>query len=162
MDQDLNGSQNANTFTGTNNFASIQIKTTSDIRGNTSTDSPMHKEKANLPVPVPIPVPVPAPILDLSKSVKGMYRILDLISEQGSGGLGEIHSGFILSELISPLVDKIIIAQDSLREFINILSPGAYASLTKVDFRALDNLMVKPLGVYGSRQELVRFLLSIG
>lgn len=26
---------------------------------------------------------------DLVHSVKGMYRILDLISEQGSGGLGE-------------------------------------------------------------------------
>ena len=59
-------------------------------------------------------------------------------------------------------VDKIIIAQDTLREFINALSPGAYTSLTKVDFRALDNLMIKPMGVYGSRQEIVRFLLSIG
>jgi hypothetical protein len=27
--------------------------------------------------------------LDLAYSIKGMYRILDLISEQGSGGLGE-------------------------------------------------------------------------
>jgi hypothetical protein len=35
---------------------------------------------------------VPAPVLDLAKSVKGMYRILDLINEQGSGGLGETHS----------------------------------------------------------------------
>lgn len=25
---------------------------------------------------------------DLAHSIKGMYRILDLISEQGSGGLG--------------------------------------------------------------------------
>jgi hypothetical protein len=35
---------------------------------------------------------VPTPVLDLAKSVKGMYRILDLITEQGSGGLGEKHS----------------------------------------------------------------------
>ena len=27
--------------------------------------------------------------LDLAYSIKGMYRILDLISEQGSSGLGE-------------------------------------------------------------------------
>ena len=27
--------------------------------------------------------------LDLTHFIKGMYRILDLISEQGSGGLGE-------------------------------------------------------------------------
>jgi len=139
MDQDLNVLQNANVFAGANSSAPIQSNITSKVRGKTSTDSPTRKEKANLPVPTP-------PILDLSKSVKGMYRILDLISEQGSGGL----------------VDKIIIAQDSLREFINILSPGAYASLTKVDFRALDKLTVKPLGVYGSKQGLVRLLLSIG
>jgi hypothetical protein len=59
-------------------------------------------------------------------------------------------------------VDKIIIAQDSLREFINALSPGAYTSLTRVNFRALDKLAVKPMGLYGSRPEIVRFLLSIG
>lgn len=28
--------------------------------------------------------------LDLSHSIKGMYRILDLVSEQGSGGIGGI------------------------------------------------------------------------
>jgi hypothetical protein len=30
------------------------------------------------------------PNLDLSHAIKGMYRILDLISEQGSGGLGKL------------------------------------------------------------------------
>ncbi|KAF7982845.1 hypothetical protein HWV62_25812 [Athelia sp. TMB] len=85
------------------------------------------------------------PDLDLAHKIEGMYRILDLISEQGSGGL----------------VDKIIISQDSLREFINTLSPGAYSSLTKVDFKKLDTLTVKPVGVYGSRAEIVHFLASI-
>ncbi|KAI0058500.1 hypothetical protein BV25DRAFT_1964893 [Artomyces pyxidatus] len=75
-----------------------------------------------------------------------MYRILDLTSEEGSGGL----------------VDKIIIAQESLQEFINTLSPGAYASLTRVDYKALDRLMIKPTGIYGSKEEIVRFLRSIG
>jgi len=32
---------------------------------------------------------VPKPSDDLLHSVRGMYRILDLINEQGSGGLGE-------------------------------------------------------------------------
>jgi len=68
----------------------------------------------------------------------------------------------VFTKLIFVPVDKIIIAQDSLREFINALSPGAYTSLTKADFGALDNLMIKPMGVYGSRQEIARFLLSIG
>jgi hypothetical protein len=60
------------------------------------------------------------------------------------------------------LVDKIIISQASLQAFIDAICPGAYASLTKVDFKALDNLTVKPIGIYGSRDEIVRFLSSIG
>ncbi|KAJ7142201.1 Paf1-domain-containing protein [Mycena filopes] len=72
-------------------------------------------------------------------SVNGMFRVLDLISEIGSGGL----------------VNKIIIAQDSLKAFINELSPGAYSSLTKVDFKALDELLIKPAGLYGSKSEIV-------
>ncbi|KAJ7195854.1 hypothetical protein C8J57DRAFT_534894 [Mycena rebaudengoi] len=82
--------------------------------------------------------------LDLLGSIKGMFRVLDLISEDGSGGL----------------VDKIIIAQESLKEFINALSPGTYASIIKVDFKALDNLKLKPLGLYGSKTEIVAFLSS--
>ncbi|KAI6097344.1 hypothetical protein EDD16DRAFT_604216 [Pisolithus croceorrhizus] len=82
---------------------------------------------------------------DLASSVKGLYRILDLISEQGSGGL----------------VDKIIISQNSLKAFINIVCPGAYASLTKVNFKALDQYIVKPVGVYGSKEEIVRFLAEL-
>ncbi|KAG2340542.1 hypothetical protein BDR05DRAFT_937722 [Suillus weaverae] len=83
---------------------------------------------------------------DLVQSIKGMYRVLDLISEQGSGGL----------------VDKTIIAQDSLRAFTNTICPGAYVSMTKVNFSALDGLIVKPVGIYGSKEEIVRLLLSLG
>ncbi|KAI9450278.1 hypothetical protein BJY52DRAFT_1215556, partial [Lactarius psammicola] len=74
--------------------------------------------------------------------IKGMYRLLDLITEQGNSGL----------------VDKIVVAQESLQAFINALSPGAYSSITKVNFRILDNLLLKPIGVYGSKEEIVRFL----
>lgn len=59
-------------------------------------------------------------------------------------------------------MDKIIIAQDSLRAFINTVCPGAYVSMTKVNFSALDRIIVKPVGVYGSKQEIVRLLLSLG
>jgi hypothetical protein len=59
-------------------------------------------------------------------------------------------------------VDKIIIAQDSLRAFINTVCPGAYVSMTKVNFSALDRFIVKPVGVYGSKEEIVRLLLSLG
>lgn len=59
-------------------------------------------------------------------------------------------------------MDKIIIAQDSLRTFINAICPGAYVSMTNVDFSALDGLIVKPIGIYGSKEEIVRLLSSLG
>ncbi|KAF8548559.1 hypothetical protein OG21DRAFT_1422875 [Imleria badia] len=90
-------------------------------------------------------LPVQPDGLDLAHSIKGMYRILDLISEQGSGGL----------------VDKIIISQNSLKSFINGVCPNAYLSMTKVNFKALDDYVIKPVGVYGSKQEIVRFLLKL-
>jgi hypothetical protein len=39
------------------------------------------------------------------------------------------------------------------------MSPGAYASITRVDFKTLDRLAIRPLGVYGSKDEIVRLLL---
>lgn len=59
------------------------------------------------------------------------------------------------------VVDKIVIAQESLQAFINALSPGAYSSITKVNFRILDDFLLKPIGVYGSKEEIVRFLREI-
>ena len=59
-------------------------------------------------------------------------------------------------------VDKIIIARESLERFVNAMCPGAYASITKVDFKTLDRLFIKPLGVYGSKYEIVHLLRSIG
>ena len=59
-------------------------------------------------------------------------------------------------------VNKVIIAQDSLRKFINDIRPGAYVSLTRVNFKDLDNLSVKPLGIYGSKESIVSFLGTLG
>jgi len=91
-----------------------------------------------------------------------MYRLLDLITEQGSSGLG---NNFLLAicflVLMESIVDKIVIAQESLQAFINALSPGAYSSITKVNFRKLDNFLLKPIGVYGSKEEIVTFLREI-
>ncbi|KAI6101022.1 hypothetical protein EDD16DRAFT_1716799 [Pisolithus croceorrhizus] len=50
--------------------------------------------------------------LDLASSIKGL----------AAGGL----------------VDKIVISQNTLETFLNIVCPGAYASVTKVNFKALD------------------------
>jgi hypothetical protein len=58
-------------------------------------------------------------------------------------------------------VDKIVIAQAELSRFLNELYPGAYTSLTKVDYNALDSVPVRPIGVYGSKSEIVRFLRAL-
>ena len=34
--------------------------------------------------------------------------------------------------------------------------------MTKVNFRALDKLLVQPIGMYGSKAEIARFLLAYG
>jgi hypothetical protein len=59
-------------------------------------------------------------------------------------------------------VDKIVIAQESLARFIADVSPGAYTSMTRIDFALLDQLQLRPVGLYGSKEELVRFLLAKG
>ena len=93
-----------------------------------------------------------------------MYRILDLIAEQSSSGLGK-GFGYLGCQKITAdylAVEKVVIAQDSLKEFLNMICPGAYVSLTKVDFKRLDGITVQPVGVYGSKDEIVSFLTSLG
>ncbi len=73
--------------------------------------------------------------LDLMYRVVGMYRLLDLISETGSGGAGS----WVLGAPIRPdthglsSVDKIMIDQPSIEALANKLSPGSYTSMTKVN-----------------------------
>jgi len=59
-------------------------------------------------------------------------------------------------------VEKVIINQESLKHFINMVSPGAYVSLTRIDFLALDKANIKPVGVYGSKERIVDLLLEVG
>ena len=59
-------------------------------------------------------------------------------------------------------MEKVIVDQGSLKHFINTVSPGAYISLTRIDFWALDNVNVKPVGVYGSKERIVDLLLEVG
>ncbi|KIM24854.1 hypothetical protein M408DRAFT_26650 [Serendipita vermifera MAFF 305830] len=89
---------------------------------------------------------VPPLTLDLLERMKNTYRLLDLIYEQGSGGA----------------VEKVIIAQESIGRFANSLEPRSYASLTKVNFRALDKHRIRPQGVYGSITAVADFLQEIG
>jgi hypothetical protein len=46
--------------------------------------------------------------------------------------------------------------------FINAaLSPRAYSFIAKVNFRILDNFLLKPIGIYESKEDIVRFLREI-
>ncbi|KAJ7809088.1 hypothetical protein B0H14DRAFT_2867919 [Mycena olivaceomarginata] len=130
----------------------------------------------------PMDVDPPAPVvsIDLVHSVNGMFKILDLIREQGRWVFVALIrlATFLSLDLAAAsvcrrcfiqifpgehsIVNKIIISQDSLKNFINELSPGAYSSLTKVDFKTLDQLSIKPAGLYGSKSELVAFLSALG
>ncbi|CAE6457334.1 unnamed protein product [Rhizoctonia solani] len=74
-----------------------------------------------------------------------LFRLLNLYQDRGSGGL----------------VEKVLIDQDGLRRLLNTVLPGSYESVSKIDFKALDKCAIKPLGIYGSKPEIVRFLREI-
>ena len=58
-------------------------------------------------------------------------------------------------------VDKIIISQESFGRFVNDVCPGAYQSMTHVNFSALDQSTIKPVGIYGSKSEIVRYFRDL-
>ncbi|KAH9023071.1 hypothetical protein EDB83DRAFT_2527400 [Lactarius deliciosus] len=89
--------------------------------------------------------PVPT-LVDLADEVKGMYRLLDLVSESVGDGYGKDPSSRAdgLTTLIRHIVDQVIVAQDTLQRF------------------TLDRLAIKPLGIYGCKDEIVRLLQSLG
>jgi hypothetical protein len=41
------------------------------------------------------------------------------------------------------------------------MRPGACTALTKIDFNKLGGFTIKPIGIYGSKVEIVRFLRSL-
>lgn len=59
------------------------------------------------------------------------------------------------------LVDKVIISQDSFGRFANDICPGAYQSMTHVNFKALDGMSLRPIGLYGPRPEIVRYIRDL-
>ncbi|KAG9093053.1 hypothetical protein FS749_015175 [Ceratobasidium sp. UAMH 11750] len=75
-----------------------------------------------------------------------IFRLLDLVDERGSGGL----------------VEKVIIDQADLHRLLNTILPGSYSSVTKINFKALDQLNIKPKGLYGVKSEIAKFLHRTG
>jgi hypothetical protein len=62
----------------------------------------------------------------------------------------------------SPQVDKIVIDNIGVRAFVNNLHPDTYQTVSSVDYAALDAQRLQLVGIYGSKDEIVRFLLSHG
>jgi hypothetical protein len=56
------------------------------------------------------------------------------------------------------LVDKIVVHSEGFAACANFLSPGSHKSLTKVDYRALNNASLSVVGLYGKREVLIDFL----
>ncbi|KAG8922979.1 hypothetical protein FRC02_011489 [Tulasnella sp. 418] len=83
--------------------------------------------------------------VDLLDRVNGMYRLLYLHSEEATSGL----------------VDKVMIDQDSLGELMNTIVPRSYSSLSKISFGALDQTSIQPVGIYGSKSQIVRLLQQL-
>ncbi|KAG8688229.1 hypothetical protein FRC11_005833 [Ceratobasidium sp. 423] len=86
---------------------------------------------------------------DILTRIPLMYRLIDMVYESGSTGQGG-------------LVEKVIIDQESLGRLLNKLMPGSFRSISSIDFKSLDAITIKPKGVYGSRSEIVEFLLDQG
>ncbi|CAE6496426.1 unnamed protein product, partial [Rhizoctonia solani] len=79
---------------------------------------------------------------DVLGSIPNLFRLLDLVDEHGSGGI----------------VEKIVIDQHSLHRLLNIVQPGSYDSVSRINFKELDKLSIKPTGIYGNQSEIVKFL----
>ncbi|KAF8607194.1 hypothetical protein BDV93DRAFT_552935 [Ceratobasidium sp. AG-I] len=105
---------------------------------------------------------------EILKRLPGFFRLVGLIDEHGLGGT----------------VEKTIIDQRSLHQLLNTLQPGSCDSVSKINFKSLDNvrtrsplflhspndiaaltnaqqLSIKPTGVYGIQSEIISFLQQV-
>jgi hypothetical protein len=101
---------------------------------------------------------------DLADNIPGLFRILDLIHEQGSSGIGQIlrlRCFYVFFNNRRLSVDKVLIAEHSFGAFMNFIMHGAYTSITKVDFKSLDQASITPVGLYGNSAEIVRYLTAV-
>ncbi|KAG8792428.1 Vacuolar protein sorting-associated protein 13A [Ceratobasidium sp. 428] len=83
---------------------------------------------------------------DVIQRVPNLFRLLDLVDEQGTGGI----------------VEKMVIDQTSLHRLLNIIQPGSYDSVSKINFKSLDKLSIKATGLYGIRSEIIEYLKKAG
>ncbi|CAE6447396.1 unnamed protein product [Rhizoctonia solani] len=117
------------------------------IEGASMTSSPRKNNISHDPHPMnETESPDQNTVPDVLDGVSDFFRLLDLVEDRSSGGI----------------VEKIIIDQQSLSKFINLLQPGSYKSVSNINFKALDELSIKPIGVYGSQLEIFKYLVGVG
>ncbi|KAG8756609.1 hypothetical protein FRC11_005176, partial [Ceratobasidium sp. 423] len=75
-----------------------------------------------------------------------LFQLLELVEDRGSGGS----------------VEKIVISQESFGRLLNLLQPGSYTSISKINLKSLDKLSIKPTGIYGDPLEIIMFLQRVG
>ncbi|KAG8729404.1 hypothetical protein FRC11_008834, partial [Ceratobasidium sp. 423] len=83
---------------------------------------------------------------DVLEKIPSLFRLVDLIQEDGPDGI----------------VEKTVIDQNSLQRLLNTIQPGSCPSTTEIHFQDLDNLFIKPVGIYGERHEVTGFLRRAG
>jgi hypothetical protein len=78
---------------------------------------------------------------NLLDQIPSIYRLLDLVYESGSGGLGsyQIHDLYP-SPQYHFAVEKVVVNQQNLGLLLNKLLPGSYQSVSRIDFKALDQV----------------------
>ncbi|KAG8915779.1 hypothetical protein FRC00_014366 [Tulasnella sp. 408] len=79
--------------------------------------------------------------LDLLPRIPRLFRLLDLVSDK--------H------------IEKIIIDHDSMGAAMNTLRDGAYKTISKINFAALDGASINPVGLYGSKSALTQTLMTL-
>ncbi|KAL5639869.1 hypothetical protein ACGC1H_006444 [Rhizoctonia solani] len=83
---------------------------------------------------------------DVLDQVPGLFRLVDLIQDDGPDGI----------------IEKTVIDQCSVQQLLNTIQPGSCPSTSKIHFQDLESLSIQPVGVYGDRREIVRFLQRMG
>ncbi|CAE6451517.1 unnamed protein product, partial [Rhizoctonia solani] len=90
--------------------------------------------------------PMRAQVDDVLEKIPRLFRLVDLIREDGPNGITE----------------KTVIDQGSLQQLLNTIVPGSCPSTAEIHFHDLDKSSIKPLGLYGDRHEIVKFLQRVG
>ncbi|CAE6438323.1 unnamed protein product, partial [Rhizoctonia solani] len=84
--------------------------------------------------------PEPKRILE---SCPNLFQLLELVQDLGPG------------------VEKVVISQESFGRLLNLLQPGSYQAISKINLKSLDQLCIKPIGIYGDPVEIIMFLARV-